>query len=75
VAYHPLISPPHSCWSSHSGLHVVLPMCPAQLCLGAFALAVPSACFCFCFVSCCFSSAGVWTQGLHLEPLHQPFLW
>jgi hypothetical protein len=20
-----------------------------------------------------FCSAGVWTQGLHLEPLHQPF--
>jgi hypothetical protein len=22
-----------------------------------------------------FCGAGVWTQGLHLEPLHQPFLW
>jgi hypothetical protein len=22
-----------------------------------------------------FCGTGVWTQGLHLEPLHQPFLW
>jgi hypothetical protein len=22
-----------------------------------------------------FGSTGTWTQGQHLEPLHQPFLW
>jgi hypothetical protein len=26
-----------------------------------------------CFVLFCFNGPGAWTQGLHLEPLHQPY--
>jgi hypothetical protein len=29
----------------------------------------------FFFLFFFFCSTGAWTQGLHLEPLHQPFLW
>jgi hypothetical protein len=28
--------------------------------------------YCFFFFFC---GTGAWTQGLHLEPLHQPLLW
>jgi hypothetical protein len=40
-----------------------------------FLLFLTFSCLVFIYLFIYFCGTGVWTQGLHLEPLHQTFLW
>jgi hypothetical protein len=67
-----LPEPSGTCASS-IGLGGCPPYCPAEL-KEDFKTHYPADQNYFYFILFFFGGTGAWSQGLHLEPLHQPFL-